>query len=101
MKKKSKVNNFLTGTGNDSVYNPEKIEKSVAVQLSEEIDNQYRVFRGEMRDVNEKMDKRYREILSHIAMLYQRIAKADEKIEILEKEKAVRGNNGRTKKVRK
>ena len=101
MKKKSKENNFLTGTADNSVYNPERVRKSVAVQLSEEIDNQYRVFREEMENVNEKMDKRYREILSHIAMLYQRLAKADEKIEILEKEKAVRGNNGRTKKVRK
>ena len=100
MKKKSKVNNFLTGTGNDSVYNPEKIEKSVAVQLSEEVDNQYRVFREEMENVNEKMDKRYREILSHIAMLYQRLAKADEKIELLEKENQVRGKNG-IKRVRK
>ena len=101
MKKKSKENNFLTGTADNSICNPERVRKSVAVQLSEEIDNQYRVFREEMENVNEKMDKRYREILSHIAMLYQRLANADEKIEILEKEKAVRGNNGRTKKVRK
>ena len=96
MKKKSKVSNFLTGTGNDKVYNPEKIEKSVAVQLAEEVDNQYRVFREETDNINEKIDKRYREILSHIAMLYQRIAKADEKIELLEKENQVlRGRNAR------
>lgn len=97
MKKKKenrKIGQFL-----DCGYNPEKIEKSVAVQLSEEVDNQYRVFREEMENVNEKMDKRYREILSHIAMLYQRLAKADEKIELLEKESQVRGKNVRRNKT--
>lgn len=77
MKKKSKVSNFLTGTGNDKVYNPEKIEKSVAVQLSEEIENQYRVFSEDIKSIKEEMSKIHKELLNHVACLQLKIAQFD------------------------
>ena len=85
-----KKNNFVSGRGNNPMpYNPEKVEKSVATYLAEEIDNQYRVFSGDIKQINEKIDKRYKDVLSHFVVLYSRIAKAEERIEILEKENQV------------
>lgn len=80
MKKKKenkKIGQFL-----DCGYNPEKVEKSVAVQLAEQVENQYRVFAEEIKNIKQQQEKKYRELLSHIATLYLKLEKVENKTDI-------------------
>lgn len=49
------------------------------VYLQEELDNQYRIFNKEIEKINNKINKQYKEIFTHIARIYLKITEIESK----------------------
>lgn len=75
----SKNKNFMSGGSEEQPIDYPKTTEDKIVCLQQEVDNQYRVFAEETKEIKESIEKLHKELLGHITVLYMKFAKLDEK----------------------
>lgn len=75
----SKSKNFISGGSKEQTLDYPKTTEDKLVFLQQEIDNQYRVFAEETKEIKKSIEKVHKELLAHTAVLYMKFAKLDEK----------------------
>ena len=75
----SKNKNFVSGGSELQPIDYPKTTEDKIVCLQQEVDNQYRVFAGETKEIKKSIEKLHKELLAHITVLYMKFAKLDEK----------------------
>ena len=75
----SKSKNFISGGSEKQPIDYPRTTEDKLVCLQQEIDNQYRVFAEETKEIKKSIEKLHKEFFAHITVLYMKFAKLDEK----------------------